>query len=206
MCAALYFTDASASTKQAAPDTYLGLTAKQWHGRAVSRTKERNRLRADVRMLTRHIRNMRVLLKKQTEKNAHRQVVVRRLQTGLRGFPLASQAAELEAAGYRHNVSPYFMAAASGVESTFGQAPCGNNPRNIWGLGACGSAWQEPYFDTWEEAFDYYARFLRRTWPRATTAYHYYGYSACDSCWGRKTAYYMSHFFGSSSSTAYPRP
>jgi hypothetical protein len=33
------------------PQTYLGLTAKQWHGRAVARTKERNRLRASAKRL-----------------------------------------------------------------------------------------------------------------------------------------------------------
>jgi len=41
------------------PQTYLNLTAKQWHQRAVTRTKERNRVRGEVRMLTRHIRRMR---------------------------------------------------------------------------------------------------------------------------------------------------
>ena len=41
------------------PQTYLNLTAKQWHQRAVTRTKERNRVRGEVRMLTSHIRRMR---------------------------------------------------------------------------------------------------------------------------------------------------
>jgi len=134
----------------------------------------------------------------------HRLAVVKRLQHGLRGFPLSGQAYALEAAGHRYRVSPYFMAAASGVESTFGRQPCSGNPRNIWGLGACNSAWRVPYFDTWREAFSYYARFLKRTWPRAQTAYHFYGYSACDSCWGRKVAYYMSYFFDSGPSVRYP--
>ncbi len=58
VCGLLYLTTASASPTQA-PQTYLGLSAEQWHGRAVTRTKERNRVRADVRMLTRHIRKMR---------------------------------------------------------------------------------------------------------------------------------------------------
>lgn len=56
----LWLTSADAApSAKAQQQTYLGLTAKQWHARAVTRTKERNGLRADVRMLTRHIRKMR---------------------------------------------------------------------------------------------------------------------------------------------------
>jgi hypothetical protein len=136
---------------------------------------------------------------------SYRVKVVKTLQRGLSRFPLGRHVSALESAGKKYNVNPYFMAAAAGVESTFGRQPCGENPRNIWGLGACNSVWSVPYFETWREAFNYYAHFLKRTWPRARTAYEFYGYSACDSCWGSKAAYYMRYFFNSGPQVAYPK-
>jgi hypothetical protein len=53
LCAVLYFTDTSAGKTTAAveaqkPQTYLGMTIRQWHRRAVWRTVQRNRARSNV--------------------------------------------------------------------------------------------------------------------------------------------------------------
>lgn len=55
LCAVLYLTDASASNERR-PETHLGLTAKQWHHRAVTRTLERNALRQEMRRLRHHLK------------------------------------------------------------------------------------------------------------------------------------------------------
>jgi hypothetical protein len=57
LCAVLYFTDTSAGESAKPKVTHLGLTAKQWHARAVWRTKQRNRSRLSesrLRLLLRH--------------------------------------------------------------------------------------------------------------------------------------------------------
>jgi hypothetical protein len=126
-------------------------------------------------------------------------VHVRRLNRGLAGTPLAGLGHVFEQAGRRYGISPYFMAAASGTESSFGAAGCGNNPKNIWGLANCTGIWHVPYFETWDEAIGFYAKFLADRWPSATSPYHYYGYAACDACWGRKTSLHMQRFGGGTS-------
>jgi hypothetical protein len=55
---------------EAKPQTHLGLTAEQWHARAVTRTKERNRVRGEVRMLTRHIAYMQRIKRKAWTRDA----------------------------------------------------------------------------------------------------------------------------------------
>ena len=106
--------------------------------------------------------------------------------------------------GRKYNVSPFFMAAAAGTESSFGLAGCGNNPKNVWGLAACDGRWHVPYFNSWDEAITFYASFVSKQWPNATSPYHFYGYAACDSCWGRKTSMWMESRFGVSAYTKYP--
>lgn len=132
--------------------------------------------------------------------------IVVRLNRGLAGTPMAGLGRILRDEGRRVNVSPFFIAAAAGTESSFGAAACGQYGRNAWGLGNCGSAWSVPAFETWTEAIRYYAEFLSERWPSATTPYHYYGYAACDTCWGRKTAWWMEARFGVSPYTRYPGP
>lgn len=125
--------------------------------------------------------------------HSQRYLTVQKLARGISKHPLARKHMRqhvyaIERAAWRHNVSPFLMVAISGVESSFGARPCNANPRNVWGLGACDRAWQVPYFNTWDEAFGYYARFLRRTWPSARNAYELYGY--CDGCssWAAEVA------------------
>jgi hypothetical protein len=128
--------------------------------------------------------------------------VVRRLDAGLAGTPMAGLGAILEAEGRRYGISPYFMAAAAGTESSFGAAGCSNNPKNVWGLAACDGRWHVPYFPTWESAVGFYARFLASRWQGHSSPYSFRGYAACDACWGRKTSAHMGRF-GAGTSTRY---
>jgi hypothetical protein len=132
--------------------------------------------------------------------------VAKHLNRALAGTPLAGTGYLLEQAGHKHGVSPYFMVAAAATESSLGRVPCSNNPKNIWGLASCTNSWPVPYFETWREAFHFYARFLAQRWPTASTPHHYYGYAACSSCWGDKTAWWMSRLFGVQATTRYGRP
>jgi hypothetical protein len=125
--------------------------------------------------------------------------VVRRLDAGT---PMAGLGAILEAEGRRYGISPYFMAAAAGTESSFGAAGCSNNPKNVWGLAACDGRWHVPYFPTWESAVGFYARFLASRWQGHSSPYSFRGYAACDACWGRKTSAHMGRF-GAGTSTRY---
>lgn len=130
-------------------------------------------------------------------------VTIRKLDSGLAGTPMAGTGAILERYGRRHHISPFFMAAAAGTESSFGFAACSNNHYNVWGLSSCGSGWYVPSFSSWEEAIDFYARFLRSHWPGAQTPYDFQGYAACSSCWGAKTSSYMRQL-GASPTVRYP--
>lgn len=130
--------------------------------------------------------------------------VVQKLNRGLRGTPMAGLGVTLRDIGRQYNISPFFMAAAAGTESSFGAAGCGNNPKNVWGLAACDGRWNVPYFETWDEAIRFYAGFLRSHWPSATSPYDFHGYAACGSCWGAKTSSWMSSRFGVSAYTKYP--
>lgn len=144
------------------------------------------------------------------KKNNHsaRYQVVQKLKSGMRRHPeskrLLGQAFTIEAAAFKNRISPFLIVAISGTESTFGRVPCHNNPRNIWGLGACNRAWTVPYFETWKEAYNYYARFLKATWPKATSVYQLYGY--CDGCptWSYEVSHIMRQLWGVSPSTKYP--
>ena len=130
--------------------------------------------------------------------------IIQNLNRGLSGTPMEGLGRVLRDEGRRMNVSPYFIAAAAGTESSFGAAGCSGNPRNVWGLAACDGRWSVPYFNSWEEAIHYYAEFIANRWPSATSPYHFYGYAACDACWGRKTAMWMSSRFGVEAYTKYP--
>lgn len=130
--------------------------------------------------------------------------IISRLNRGLRGTPMEGLGRVLRDVGRAEDVSPFFMAAVAGTESSFGAAGCSNNPRNVWGLANCDGRWYVPYFNTWDEAIRFYADFLSDRWPSATSPFHFSGYAACDACWGRKTAYWMSSRFGVSAYTKYP--
>lgn len=128
--------------------------------------------------------------------------MIRTLNRGLAGTPMAGTGRELERAGRRHHIHPAFIAAIAGTESSFGAAAChdnhGNRTYNAFGLASCGSGWHVPYFSSWEQAYEFMSRYLAGLWPRARTTYDYVhpGYAACTDCWGRKTATYMRDRFG----------
>lgn len=136
--------------------------------------------------------------------------VIRRLQRGLAGTPMSGSEGPLEAAGRRWRISPYFIAAIAGTESSFGAASCRGNPYNAFGLSSCGSGWRVPYFRSWGEAYQFMGAFLTGNtsvtsgWPNARTTYDYHGYAACSACWGRKTAEHMRARFGVGNEVRYP--
>lgn len=129
--------------------------------------------------------------------------MIRLLDRGLNGSPMAGTGTELEAAGRRHHVHPAFIAAIAGTESSFGAAACASNRYNAFGLSSCGAGWRVPNFRSWGEAYDFMAGFLKSRWSSASTTYDYSGYAACSSCWGRKTADWMRSRFGLSNSVRY---
>lgn len=133
-----------------------------------------------------------------------RKHVIRTLQQGLAGTPMSGTEAALEAAGRQHRISPMFMAAVAGTESSYGAAACRNNRMNVWGLSSCGPGWYVPTWATWAQAFDFYARFLVSRWPGATTPYSFRGYAACDTCWARKVTEHMRSRFGVGPEVRYP--
>jgi hypothetical protein len=117
---------------------------------------------------------------------------------------MAGTGSILEPVARRYRISPFFIVAVSATESSIGRAPCRNNRRNVWGLASCNDSWPVPYFDSWQEAYVFYAKFLTERWPHARTAHDYRGYAACTPCWGRKTSYWMSRLFGVGPSVRYP--
>lgn len=130
---------------------------------------------------------------------------IRKLQHGLAGTPMSGSEGPLEAAGRRYGISPFFIAAIAGTESSFGAAACSGNPKNAFGLASCGNSWHVPYFPTWAAAYHFMGSFLSSRWPTATTTYSYHGYAACSSCWGAKTAMHMRNRFGVGPSVRYGR-
>jgi len=163
--------------------SYLSGVRDKWRARARSCWKELNSGGKHLRILTR----------------------------GLRGTPLEGSARELYEESRRANFNPYVIVGASGVESSYGAAACYGNRFNIWGLGACGRAWHEPYFATRRQAYRYFIRFIRSHWPTATTIYQFYGYcvpySRCGApLWGARALAKARQLFGPvSPGLAFPR-
>lgn len=159
-----------------------------------------------------------------TAKLESREKILRHLHDGISHFyrtqgyssgPLSGHERAIEAAARRHNLSPYFLFAASVTESSGGLAACHPNRKNIWGLASCSTTWGRtpvPEWSSWEQAFDWYARFLHGQvgvssgWPNARTTYDYTGYAKCSSCWGSSTASHMRQYFGVDNATTYPWP
>jgi len=123
-----------------------------------------------------------------------RERVVKALDATLAGTPMQRTGRELEAAGWKHHVHPAFIAAIAGTESSYGRLACRNARYNAFGLASCGSSWRVPYFPTWSSAYTFMAKFLTSRWPRATSPYHYFGYAANSSAWGRAVSYHMERF------------
>jgi hypothetical protein len=177
-------TRSSGNAKHSTDLDYLGWVKGRWQARAAKCWKQLNDPRTRVK---------------------------RTLSRGLAGTPLAGSAVELEQEAWKADFNPYVIVGASGVESSYGAAACHGNPNNIWGLGACGRAWHEPYFATRRIAYRYFIRFIRSHWPNATTIYQFYGYcvpaSRCGApLWGARALGKAQQLFGPvSAGLAYPR-
>lgn len=128
---------------------------------------------------------------------------LRRLRAGLTGTHMAGSERALEAAGRRWHISPYFIAAIAGTESSFGAAGCSGNPKNAYGLSSCTTGWSVPYFSSWEASYEFMGKFLTSRWPSARTTFDYHGYAANSQKWGAKTAYWMKAKFGVGPSVSY---
>lgn len=142
--------------------------------------------------------------------NTKRERVVRTLNQGIadsyRIFrthsPMEGTGRELEAAGHKWRVSPFFIAAISATESSLGRAAC-RDRFNSFGLASCGYRSDVPRFRSWAHVYDYMGRYLSSRWPSARSTYDYYRYAKCSPCWGRKTAWWMNRLFGAGSSVRY---
>lgn len=118
--------------------------------------------------------------------------MIRSLERGLAGTPMAGTGRELEAAGRHWGINPAVIAAIAGTESSFGAARCGHY--NAYGLANCTGIWNVPYFRSWGDSYEFMGKFLSSRWPHARTPYDYNGYAACDDCWARKTVEHMGRF------------
>lgn len=130
--------------------------------------------------------------------------VVAQLDSGLARTPMSGTGVHLLAAAKRFRISPFFIAAIAGTESSFGAASCRGNPYNAFGLSSCGSGWHVPYFPTWKHAYMFMGEFLTSRWPGATTPWSFHGYAACSSCWGNKVAMHMRQRFGVTPEVRFP--
>ena len=121
--------------------------------------------------------------------NGHRIHIVTVLRRGLHGYPLEAWAEAFEQAGRQWDVSPYFMAAISGTESTFGLYV---SPENAWGIGP-GMAFRD-----FGEGIQYLARLLATSYNLTSAWTVGPRYAACGSCWGTTTGAIMQSRFGAS--------
>jgi hypothetical protein len=97
----------------------------------------------------------------------------------------------------KYGISPYFVTGVAAKESSLGAAACGSNPKNVWGLGACGRAWTPPYYKSWVQAVNYFIRFIERRWPNANNPFQFYGYcSGCEDEWGSGVSTHMRNAGG----------
>lgn len=132
----------------------------------------------------------------QAQTAGKRSEIAKRLNRGLAGTPMAGLGYILERNGRQFGISPYLIAAIAAKESSLGAASCRNNPKNVFGLSSCGSGWYVPYFETWNEAIHFEARFLKTRWPGAASPYDFHGYAECLACWASSVASHMSRIWG----------
>lgn len=139
-----------------------------------------------------------------------RRAIVARLDRFLARSPMAGLGDVLERVGREHGVSPFFIVGVAGKESSLGHAACSNNRFNVWGLGQCDRVWNVPSFGSWEEAFDFFARFVEGKtsvtdgWPNARTPWDFGGYCAgCESSWASGVTRFMSAM-GAGTEVEYP--
>lgn len=123
---------------------------------------------------------------------------VKKINRYLQSTPMRGTGKIIVNQASKYGLNPTFVAAVAGKESSFGAASCTQNPKNVWGLGACGRAWTPPYFRSWVAAINYFVRFIDQRWPSASSPFQFYGYcQGCESEWGSAVAQHMQNMGGS---------
>lgn len=122
-----------------------------------------------------------------------RYLVAHRLAVGLRGTPLGPYAFAIERSGHRWHVSPFFIAAISSIESSFGAAAC---DFNAFGINSC----RGYNFRSWPEGIEAEARLLRQGYlDKGSRSLWSIGPIYCPPCgssWGDHVASVMRSQFG----------
>ncbi len=122
---------------------------------------------------------------------------IKRINRYLQSTPMRGTGKIIVNQSRKHGINPTFVAAVAGKESSFGAKACGDNPKNVWGLGACGRAWSAPYFKSWLSAINYFVRFVDERWPQARNPFQFYGYcSGCEYEWGIGVSTHMRNMGG----------
>lgn len=106
------------------------------------------------------------------------------------GSPLAGYGVEHVRSGRRWNVSPFFMAVASGIESTFAREACGYN---AWGWGSCSMG-----FSSWRSGIEFTARRMRELMNHGLRDMYEFGAVYCPPCgsgWGSRQASWQRSIF-----------
>ena len=120
---------------------------------------------------------------------------IKKINRHLASTPMKGTGKILYNQSKKYGVNPYFVIAVAHKESSLGQAACSRNPRNVWGLGACGRAWTPPHFSNWVQAYNYFLRFLDDRWPSAVYPSQFYNYcSGCMDEWANGVEYRMQLF------------
>ncbi len=129
--------------------------------------------------------------------NASSKQEIKKINRYLQSTPMRGTGKIIVHQAKKYDLNPTFVAAVAGKESSFGAASCSRNPKNVWGLGACGRAWNPPYFKSWVSAVNYFVRFIDQRWPSASSPFQFYGYcQGCESEWGRSVAQHMQNMGG----------
>jgi hypothetical protein len=106
-------------------------------------------------------------------------------------------------AGRKWNVNPFLIAVASGIESTYGRAPCGgrSETHNAWGFL---SNRRCITFSSWPYAIDHVTRVIRQYYiDKGYTTVYAIGRRYCppfdcpNDSWGRKAVYFLRLHFNS---------
>lgn len=134
-------------------------------------------------------------------KHSHRYVVASTLQRALAGTALRGHGFVFEAEGHRWNVNPFFVAAITGTESSFGAARCG---WNVFGWNSC----RGDSFTSFTDAISVVTRSLRvdyiNRWNLGTVEMIGATYCACGSRWATNTRIFMRQLGDTSGGVVYP--
>lgn len=134
-------------------------------------------------------------------KHSHRYLVAAQLQRSLAGTALHGTGFTFEAEGHRWNVNPFFVAAISGTESSFGAARCG---WNVFGWNSCNG----DSFTSFADAISTVTHSLRvdymNRWRLFSVEAIGVTYCACGSHWAEHTRIFMRQLGDVSGGVVYP--